>query len=164
MALTRPDKGNLQGVAEELEKALDALRDATLIEDRMAHSFGSDDDFDEASEEVRLATQYIRDLFAPKVSQMKRAMLVYQNGLANVFAVECFSLVNCSRDARRLIQADFRTCEAFAHGLGVAGVTVRTAVCNQSDDIIDAHWTTDLETQPLANGFRPIYMHQGVHV
>ena len=112
--------------------------------------------------------QRIRDLFAQTVQwekpRLKRAMLVYQNGLANVFAVECFSLVNCSRDARRLIQADFRTCEAFAHGLGVAGITVRTAVCDQSGVIIDAQWTTDLDAQPLANGFRPIYMHQGVHV
>ncbi len=158
MALISPDKRELQGVAKELEEALDELEEnASCIELEGRSGVG----FIDRSK----LYQHIRELFAEETPlKMKRAMLVYQNGLANVFAVECFNLVNCSRNARRLIQADFRTCEAFAHGLGVAGVTVRTAVCNQSGDIIDAQWTTDLDTQPLANGFRPIYMHQGEHV
>jgi hypothetical protein len=87
---------------------------------------------------------------------MKRAMLVYQAGIANVFEVSAFNLADFGRDARRLLQADFRTCEAFSRGLVAAGVRVTTAACNQAGDIVRAHWTDDLEAQPFSNQFRPV--------
>ena len=88
--------------------------------------------------------------------KIKRAFLVYQAGIANVFAVKSFSLSSFGRDAVRLMQADFRTCEAFARGMSVAGVLVRNAAYNQAGDIIDATWTTDLESQPFSDSFRPV--------
>lgn len=74
---------------------------------------------------------------------MKRAMLVYQAGIANVFEVESFNLSNFGREAKRLLQGDFRSCEMFANGLAAAGVLVSTAACNRAGDIIDATWSED---------------------
>lgn len=87
---------------------------------------------------------------------MKQAFLVYQAGIANVFAVECLNLAPFGREAKRLLQSDFRTAEMFARGLGTAGVTVRTAACNQAGDIINAHWSEDLDEQPFSESFRPV--------
>lgn len=87
----------------------------------------------------------------------QRAMLVYQAGFANVFAVESLNLSDFGRDARRLLQADFRSCEWFARGLAAAGVTVRTAACNQAGDIINAHWSEELDAQPFSESFRPVH-------
>ena len=91
---------------------------------------------------------------------MKKAMLVYQAGIANVFEVACFNMADYGREARRLIQADFRTCEAFAQGLAAAGVKVATAACNQAGDIAGARWSQDLDAQPFSDKFRPVW--QGV--
>ena len=90
--------------------------------------------------------------------RIKRAMLVYQAGIANVFEVKAFNLSNYGRDAKRLAQADFRTCENIAYGLGLAGVLVRSAACNQAGDIRDAKWSEDLESQPFSEKFHPINM------
>jgi hypothetical protein len=88
--------------------------------------------------------------------KLSRAFLVYQSGIANVFAVECFNLSPFGRDARRLLQADFRTCEAFARGLGAAGVIVRSAACNRAGDIAESQWTEDLDEQPFSDKFNPV--------
>ena len=85
-----------------------------------------------------------------------KAMLVYQAGIANVFEVASFNLTDYGRDARRLLQGDFRSCEMFALGLGAAGVKVRTAACNAAGDIARGHWTEDLEAQPFHDSFRPV--------
>jgi hypothetical protein len=87
--------------------------------------------------------------------RIKRAFLVYQAGIANVFAVESHNLADFGRDARRLYQGDFRGAENFARGLGAAGVIVHTAACNQAGDIIHARWSEDLEAQPFSDHFRP---------
>lgn len=87
---------------------------------------------------------------------MKRAMLVYQAGIANVFAVKSFNLADYGRDAKRLLQSDFRTCEAFASGLAAAGVTVRTVHCNMAGDIIGQTWSEALEAAPFSESFRPV--------
>ena len=87
---------------------------------------------------------------------MKRAMLVYQAGIANVFEVKCFNLGSFGRYAKRLLQADFRSCENFARGLSTAGVTVRTVACNQAGDIINETWDEDLTEQPFSNNFHPV--------
>ena len=92
---------------------------------------------------------------APKI---KRAMVVYQAGIANVFAVKNFNLANYGRDAVRLSQSDFRSCEMFACGLAAAGVVVRTAACNMAGDIKDQPWSDDLDAAPFSESFRPVKM------
>ncbi len=84
-----------------------------------------------------------------RVLKIERAFLVYQSGIANVFAVECHNLSSFGRDAQRLIQGDFRTCENFARGLGAAGVIVHTASCNVAGDCRDVTWTDGIEATPF---------------
>ena len=91
---------------------------------------------------------------------MEYAFLVYQSGIANVFAVDCLNLCDYGREAKRLIQSDFHTCEMFARGLKAAGVTVKTAACNQAGDISRANWSENLHEQPFSDQFHPIFYHQ----
>ena len=90
------------------------------------------------------------------MKRIKYAVLVYQAGIANVFAVDCLNMSGYGRNARRLIQQDFRTCESFALGLSTAGVKVATAGCNQVGDITESKWTTDLDSLPFSDRFRPV--------
>ena len=87
---------------------------------------------------------------------MKRAVLVYQAGIANVFEVDALNLQDTGRSAKRIQQDDFRTCEAFSRGLAHAGVVVRTAACNRAGNIREAKWTDDLDAQPFSEDFRPV--------
>ena len=80
-----------------------------------------------------------------------KVMLVYQGGIANVFAVDSFNMKDFEREAKRLLQADFQTCITFARGMGAAGCVVRTAACNTCGDITHTHWTERLAYQPFAN-------------
>ena len=88
-------------------------------------------------------------------------VLVYQAGIANVFEVQCLNLSSFGRDAKRLLQADFRTCEAFAHGLGRSGHTVKSAQCNQAGDIWDKCWSENLDGAPFSNEFSPVNYQAG---
>ena len=88
---------------------------------------------------------------------MKYAALVYQAGIANVFELGNMSLDLVQRDAKRLMQADFRKCENFAQGLKAAGVAVTTAACNKAGDIIHMEWSIDLDAQPFSDQFRPVF-------
>lgn len=88
---------------------------------------------------------------------MERAFLVYQAGIANVFEVDCFNLASYGREAKRLMQSDFRSCENFALGLKAAGVNVKTAACNMAGDIVNQTWSEDLDNQPFSDKFNPIY-------
>jgi hypothetical protein len=89
--------------------------------------------------------------------KIARAALVYQTGIANVFALERFSsTADKGRKARRLLQSDFRTCENFALGLQAAGVDVATYSCNRAGDIADAHWTPGLADCPFRDQARPV--------
>jgi hypothetical protein len=73
---------------------------------------------------------------------VKRAVLVYQVGIANVFAVDRWSHGDPSkRRVRRLMQHAYRPCIDFARGLAAAGVMVRTAHCDECGDIADRPWT-----------------------
>jgi len=90
------------------------------------------------------------------VNTSPKAVLVYQAGIANVFTVESFNLSDFGRNAERIMQADFRTCENFARGLAFAGYDVATAACNQAGDITHAHWSTDLDAQPFSKEFHPV--------
>lgn len=86
----------------------------------------------------------------------KRYVLVYQAGIANVFEVTAFNLSDYGRDAKRIMQADFRTCETFCRGLVQAGAIVKTAGCNQAGDIVNSHWTEDLDSLPFSDHFNPV--------
>lgn len=98
----------------------------------------------------------------PSPGERKRFMLVYQGGIANVFEVESFNLANFGREAKRLYQGDFRTAEAIAMGAGLAGAIVMTSACNQAGDIRSFEWTGDLESQPFAEKFHPVFFVIGI--
>lgn len=93
-----------------------------------------------------------------------KAVLVYQAGIANVFEVESFNMADYGRDAKRLKQGDFRTCEAFAQGLAAAGAQVTTAQCNQAGDITHSRWSDDLDSAPFSEKFHPVIENMGRHV
>ena len=86
-----------------------------------------------------------------------KAVLVYQGGIANVFSVESFNMDPFGRDAKRLIQADFRTCEAFARGMAAAGVKVASTFCNMAGDVIGQPWNTHLDLAPFHDDFHPVW-------
>ena len=87
------------------------------------------------------------------------AVLVYQAGIANVFAVDGLNMRDHGREATRLLQSDFRTCEAFARGLGAAGVHVASAWCNEAGDIIARPWNALLEDDqfPFSDTASPVW-------
>jgi hypothetical protein len=82
-----------------------------------------------------------------------KAFLVYQCGIANVFEVDAFNLSPEGRNARRLIQADFRTCANFARGMAAAGCSVKTVQCNMAGDISEMQWSEDLMDAPFHDKF-----------
>ena len=85
-----------------------------------------------------------------------RVMLVYQAGIANVFGVQSFNLADFGRDAKRILQSDFHSCENFARGMEAAGAIVRSAHCNQAGDITHAHWSAILQNAPFSESMRPV--------
>ncbi len=87
---------------------------------------------------------------------MQYAVLVYQAGIANVFEVTSLNQSDYGRDAKRLLQSDFRQCEAFANGLKAAGVCVKTLACNVPGDISKLRWTSDLDSAPFSENFQPV--------
>lgn len=100
---------------------------------------------------------------------MKSAALVYQAGIANVFDttrnrygrsyIDTLPHIcdeGTRNDRKRLLQADFRTCEAYANGLKAAGVKVQTFHCNRAGDILAADWSPDLDEAPFSDKFRPV--------
>lgn len=82
---------------------------------------------------------------------VKKAILVYQAGIANVFEVESFNIADEGRNARRCYQGDFHGAIWYARGLAAAGCIVRTAACNQAGDIAQSTWTLDLDSQPFSD-------------
>ena len=88
--------------------------------------------------------------------KVERAVLVYQAGIANVFAVEAFNMSDYGRDAKRLIQHAFGPCESFARGLAAAGTRVVTAHCNETGDITNRTWSEDLDAAPFSDQFHPV--------
>lgn len=90
---------------------------------------------------------------AREAGQVTKAVLVYQAGIANVFAVDCFNLAPFGREARRLMQGTFGSCAMFSKGLAAAGVRVRTMACNEAGDITESRWSEDLDAQPFSDKF-----------
>ena len=89
--------------------------------------------------------------------KIEKAFLVYQAGIANVFVVDCLNLAEFGRNARRLYQGTFYGAIQYTRGLRDAGVTVRTAACNQVGDIANATWTEDLASQPFNDRLINVY-------
>jgi len=83
----------------------------------------------------------------------KKAVLVYQAGIANVFKVDCFNMADYGREAKRLLQHTFTTCEWYAKGLRDAGYNVKVLACNMAGDITHAVWTDNLDEQPFSDKF-----------
>lgn len=84
-----------------------------------------------------------------------KAVLVYQGGLANVFAVDAFSRDDATlRNAKRLRQHAFGPCADYAQGLRAAGADVRTACCNQAGDITNSVWDCDYDLAPFSDSFQ----------
>ncbi len=90
------------------------------------------------------------------MKKVKNAYLVYQGGLANVFAVETLRFNHPERRAVRLMQGSFLECVCFCGGLGAAGVKVRSAQCNYAGDITQIAWSTDLSVAPFADKIRDV--------
>ena len=86
-----------------------------------------------------------------------KAVLVYQAGLANVFAVDCFNMAHYGRDAKRLVQGTFGQCEQFARGLAAAGCKVASAHCNQAGDISASTWSINLDDAPFREAMHPVW-------
>jgi hypothetical protein len=76
--------------------------------------------------------------------------LVYQGGIANLFRVDQHTLQPDGRNAKRILQSDFRTCQDYARGMRYAGAIVKTAGCNRAGDIVNLEWTDDLGSLPFS--------------
>ena len=87
---------------------------------------------------------------------MRRIVLVYQCGIANVFEVDRLSTQPDGRNARRLYQHAFGPCEDFARGCAAMGAVVRTAHCAECGDISQRPWSADLGDAPFSDKFRPV--------
>ena len=85
--------------------------------------------------------------------------LVYQVGIANVFACRTANYGTWGREAKRLYQGDFRGAEMFARGIvaGNSKALVFTGQCNQAGDIAGQPWSEDLDAAPFSDKFRPIF-------
>lgn len=92
-------------------------------------------------------------------TETKYAVLVYQNGIANVFEVDCLNMAPSGRITERLLQAEFRHCEWFARGLGAAGYKVASAWCAQTGDITNARWNHhDWNEAPFSEHIRHVWI------
>ncbi len=88
---------------------------------------------------------------------MRYAALLYQAGIANVFELESIDTRLATRKVKRLMQADFRSCEMYARGLKDAGVAVTTMHVNVAGDAAQAEWSGDLDTAPFCDKFQPVF-------
>lgn len=82
--------------------------------------------------------------------------LIYQAGIANVFACRTANYGTFGRKAKRLYQGDFRGAEMFARGI-VAGnekALIFTGHCNETGDVVDQPWSEDLDAAPFSDEFR----------
>jgi hypothetical protein len=90
----------------------------------------------------------------------RKLMLVYQAGIANIFAVDDFHLATANRKATasRVYQGDFKIAEAILHGAWMAGAKVSAACCNMAGDITYQDWNADFDAAPFRESMRlPLY-------
>ncbi len=85
--------------------------------------------------------------------------LIYQAGIANVFACRTANYGTFGREAKRLYQGDFRGAEVFARGIvaGNAKALIFTGHCNKAGDIAEQPWSEDLDEAPFSEHFHPIF-------
>lgn len=88
--------------------------------------------------------------------KQKRYLLVYQGGIANIFEVDRWCLSANSRQSKRIHQGGFEDSEWIAIGLAEGGHLVASVGCNQAGDIIDAQYTSDLESLPFSGHMNPV--------
>lgn len=85
----------------------------------------------------------------------KKFILVYQAGIANLFEVDGFEPYPESRINQRVYQGDFRTAEAMARGMLMAGTSVRVASCNYAGDCSMIKWTPGVGACPFRDKANP---------
>jgi hypothetical protein len=86
----------------------------------------------------------------------RKFALVYQSGIANVFEVECLNLKDFGREAKRLVQADFKTAESFARGLATGGHIVASFHCNMAGEIKNFDWSDDMDNALWREQMSPV--------
>ena len=91
------------------------------------------------------------------MTEQRKAVLVYQAGIANVFLVENVFETHEGRNAHRLAQSDFNSCEMYARGLKYAGFRVESAHCNMAGDVAEQKWNFDLSEALFRESMHPIY-------
>ena len=79
--------------------------------------------------------------------------LVYQAGIANVFALENVpdgqKVNGHDLGAVRVLQYSFSPCEWFCLGLNRMGAKIWVFHCNMAGDIARADWDSDLDNAPF---------------
>ena len=110
-------------------------------------------EIDKLRKDAKRDSETIERLHERLDAKKLRIVLVYQAGIPNVFRVTSFNLSDYGRDAKRIMQSDFKSCESFAIGCGYSGAIVKVAACNQAGDVVGARWTTDLESQPFSDKY-----------
>jgi hypothetical protein len=85
--------------------------------------------------------------------------LIYQGGIANVFAVRTANYGTFGRDAKRLYQGTFYGAETFTRGIlaGNDKALVFSGHCNMAGDIAEQPWSEDLDAAPFSDDFHPIF-------
>jgi hypothetical protein len=86
--------------------------------------------------------------------KVKKAMVVYQGGMANLFEVKCFNLNPFGRNAKSIYQGTFDECNKIAFGMELAGAKIKVAGCNMAGDIQDFQWTDNLDDLPFSCSFQ----------
>lgn len=88
----------------------------------------------------------------------KRAVLVYQGAVANVFDVWTFSPWWSTSDRRtKVMQGTFPECEAFAHKLARTGYKVASMFCDELGDVTRSYWNPNLADAPLFAQMKPVF-------
>lgn len=90
-------------------------------------------------------------------NKIEQVVLVYQAGIANVFAVDCFNMSNYGRNARRLLQGSFMACQYFARGIAATGIPVASMHCNMAGDVTNEKWSDNLPEAPFFESMQPVW-------
>jgi hypothetical protein len=90
------------------------------------------------------------------MTEQRKAVVVYQAGIANLFVVENVFETHEGRNAHRLMQSGFNDCEMYARGLKYAGWRVEAAHCNRAGDVAEQVWNFDLSEAPFRESMHPV--------
>jgi hypothetical protein len=81
-------------------------------------------------------------------------ILVYQNGIANLFRVPSFESYTEGAN-ERVYQGSFSAAENMARGAMLAGAEVRIASCNRAGDIAELVWAQGMSDCPFRDQANP---------